>query len=248
MASANSLEGSYVHARGPGPEGGAMTEVAGIDAYRRGKESGWVAVLLRDGDFAEATAGRTFEAVLSPLPGAHTIGIDMPIGLPTNGPRPCDVEARAFVGVRRNSVFIAPPLEALKAETHAEATRLCKELTGVGLSQQAYGLRKKLLEVASIARADERIREVHPEVSFREMAGTELSHPKTTWSGQAARRSLLAGQGIAVPDDLGKAGSVPPDDLLDAAAAAWSATRIASGRAKSFPADAVPGSPMTIWR
>jgi predicted RNase H-like nuclease len=77
--------------------------------------------------------------------------------------------------------------------------------------------------------------EVHPEVSFREMAGAPLEHAKRSWNGQMERRRLLAGGGIELPDDLGSLGPVPPDDVLDAAAAAWSANRIADGVARAFP-------------
>ncbi|MFI6764988.1 DUF429 domain-containing protein [Streptomyces sp. NPDC050355] len=62
-----------------------------------------------------------------------------------------------------------------------------------------------------------------------------------------ALRSLLPG---ALPDDLGDAGRTPPDDVLDAAAAAWTAHRIACGRARSVPnppeRDA-GGRPVAIW-
>ncbi|MEK6272846.1 MAG: DUF429 domain-containing protein [Actinomycetota bacterium] len=223
-------------------------EVAGVDAYRRGKESGWVGVALRDGRFAMAVARRGLKDLLSALSAARVVAIDMPIGLPTNGPRACDEEAREFLGPRRNSVFLAPPREVLTANTHERATALGAELTGTGVSQQAYGLRHKLLELEPIAAEDDRVFEVHPEVSFREMAGTEVAHPKTTWNGQALRRNWLKEQGITLPDEIGDAGSVPPVDLLDAAAAAWSAARIQSGRALPLPAGAALGDSMTIWR
>jgi predicted RNase H-like nuclease len=43
---------------------------------------------------------------------------------------------------------------------------------------------------------------------------------------------------------------VPADDILDAAAVAWTATRIASGRAASLPSPPQPddaGRPIAIW-
>src|SRR3712207_3556125 len=55
------------------------------------------------------------------------------------------------------------------------------------------------------------------------MAGAPLAYAKKTWSGQARRRELLARHGIVLPDMLGPAGQAPPDDVLDAAAVAWSA-------------------------
>ena len=47
---------------------------------------------------------------------------------------------------------------------------------------------------------------------------------------------LLAGAGLTLPDRFdGPADHVAPDDLLDAAVAAWSAARVARGAARSFP-------------
>jgi predicted RNase H-like nuclease len=52
-----------------------------------------------------------------------------------------------------------------------------------------------------------------------------------------------------LPDNLGAAGAVPCDDILDAAAAAWSAHRIAKGIASSLPdpAQFVDGQSIAIW-
>ena len=54
------------------------------------------------------------------------------------------------------------------------------------------------------------------------------------------RRTLLARHGIQLPDHLGDAGEAGPDDVLDAAAAAWSAQRIATGHASRLPTQAPP--------
>jgi len=95
-----------------------------------------------------------------------------------------------------------------------------------------YALRRKILEVDKCASTDDRIYEVHPEVSFAAMNGEPLAYPKKSWHGQPARLHLLANAGITIPEDLGPVGSIPPDDIIDASAAAWSAMRIASGAAK----------------
>jgi predicted RNase H-like nuclease len=91
---------------------------------------------------------------------------------------------------------------------------------------------------------------VHPEVSFQALAGGDpLPYAKKSWRGQAIRRSLLAAAGILLPEALGEADSVPPDDILDAAAAAWSAQRIASGRECCLPAvpeQDIDGRPVAI--
>ena len=75
------------------------------------------------------------------------VAIDIPIGLPPTGPRQADVLARGQVGRRASSVFVTPIRAALLATTHAEASALHRSATGKGLSQQAYALRAKILEV-----------------------------------------------------------------------------------------------------
>jgi len=68
------------------------------------------------------------------------------------------------------------------------------------------------------------------------MKGAPLNHAKKTWNGQMERRALLAAEGIELPDTLDDpAGKIPPDDILDAAATAWTAWRCARGRANSLP-------------
>ena len=55
-------------------------------------------------------------------------------------------------------------------------------------------------------------------------------------AGFRERLALLAGNGIALPDDLGNVGHIAaPDDVLDAAVASWSAERYCRGVAISFP-------------
>jgi predicted RNase H-like nuclease len=128
----------------------------------------------------------------------------------------------------------------------------CLSITGKRISRQTWALAPKLREAhACWVREPERIHEVHPEVSFRAMpGGVSLTHPKKSWRGQALRRSLLSTVGISLPDELGEADSIPTDDVLDAAAAAWSAQRIAAGEAKCLP-EVVErdrdGRPVAIW-
>jgi predicted RNase H-like nuclease len=72
---------------------------------------------------------------------------------------------------------------------------------------------------------------VHPELAFCVMAGTPLVHSKHTVAGRDLRRELLSRAGIVVPLVL----RAPVTDTLDAAAVAWSAWRIAAGRAVTLP-------------
>ena len=92
-----------------------------------------------------------------------------------------------------------------------------------------WGLHVKLREANEcLATKNYPLHEVHPEVSFAAMNGQPLEHSKISWAGCIARRELLAEHGIHLPDQLGDAGKARLDDVLDAAAAAWSAHRIAT--------------------
>ncbi|MGN6379756.1 MAG: DUF429 domain-containing protein [Gaiellales bacterium] len=218
-------------------------DVAGVDWSR----AGWVAVVLRDGAFLQAALASSFGELREPLAGCACIAVDVPIGLPDDGPRRADVEAREFVGPRRSSIFASPPHWAIEAADYPAALAQARDAGAAGISAQAYALRRQIAEVAEIARADDRIHEAHPEVSFRAMSGDVLTLPKRTWGGFTLRRRLLSAQGIAIPDELADADRAGIDDVLDAAAAAWTSQRIAGGTAESFPRAAESGRSHRIW-
>ncbi|MBT2507725.1 DUF429 domain-containing protein [Streptomyces sp. ISL-98] len=218
-----------------------MVAVLGVDACT----AGWVAVELRDARFAGARLATDVRSLLreagearSGGGGVEVVAVDMPLGLLDTGWRRAEAEAAALLGRLRGSVFRVPPHAVWQEEHYEAANRRCRELTGAGLSRQSWGLAVKLRE-ANGCLADagaDRLFEVHPEVSFWALAGkTPLPHRKKSWAGQMARRSLLEAAGVVLPDELGDVGRVPPDDVLDAAAAAWSAQRIAQGRAQPLP-------------
>ncbi|MDI5969377.1 DUF429 domain-containing protein [Streptomyces sp. SL13] len=212
-------------------------DVLGVDAC--GKH-GWVGIRLRDGVYAGSLVGARLDALIERAGAVRAVAVDMPLGLLEEGWRAADLAARALLGARRSSVFQVAPLPVWREADFAAALERCRALTGNGLSRQAWALAPKLLEArACWLRDPGRLYEVHPELSFRALAGGKpLARSKKTWHGQSERRRLLEAAGVVVPDDPGKAGGVPADDVLDAAAAAWSAHRIALGI--SVP---VPGTP-----
>lgn len=138
---------------------------------------------------------------------------------------------------------MTPPRAALEAPTFAEGVARARAVTGKGISQQAYALRHRILEVDAFVERDERIVEVHPEVSFTELAAAVLPHSKRTPAGLAERRRRLARAGIDVPE----APRVPEADVLDAAVAAWSARRYYRGEARPLPENH-EGRIGAIWR
>ena len=106
-----------------------------------------------------------------------------------------------------------------------------------------------MIEIAAIAGSDDRVVEVHPEVSFTMMGGQHLTASKKTWNGLQERRRLLASVGIVLPDASEALVGIVSDDVVDAAAAAWSALRVADGTARSFPdpPESSSGRPVAIW-
>lgn len=91
---------------------------------------------------------------------------------------------------------------------------------------------------------------MHPEVSFRTMRQAPIEWSKKTWNGVHLRARLLAEAGIVLAEALDEAAIVPVDDVLDAAAAAWTARRAARGEARSLPERPEmdrPGRLMAIW-
>jgi predicted RNase H-like nuclease len=209
--------------------------VVGVDACR----GGWVGVALGPGSEVRAYLGTTVAELVSAVErdGAVTVvGVDIPIGLPDAGVRAADVLAKKAIGPLHSSVFMTPVREALTAPDHATAVRVNRELAGVGVSIQAYGLRHRILEVeAWVATTDRTVLEVHPEVCFATMAGRPLTSRKSTWAGAEERRDLLASAGVDLHGWLGDTGSAGVDDVLDAAAVAWTARRHALGEARCLP-------------
>ena len=203
--------------------------VTGVD----GCAGGWVAVTLGL-DGAATTVSLVVAATLEGLSLTGLTGIDMPLGLLAAGWREADLLARRALGRRGATVFAIPPRAVWECQSYAEASHICKELTGKGFSVQAWGLRRKIAEADEFRRRaatspdNVRVYEVHPELSFAALAGAPLQHSKHTPAGLAVRRDLLAQAGIPVPLRLAGAAE---DDLLDAAAVAWSARRIAAGKA-----------------
>lgn len=238
--------------------------VAGVDGCR----GGWIAVVTDSelGSEPKAQVAPTFEKLLASLPQSTLIAVDMPIGLPERigpGGRGPERTVRPLLAMRQSSVFSVPARDAVYAATFAEASKIARATSDPpkAVSKQCFYLFDKIREIDRLLRADRslatRIYEVHPEVAFWRLNGkAAMTLPKKVKSrpnpeGLEERRVLLEGHGL--PASLFQAPRLPgvgPDDLLDAAANALIAIRIAEGRAKPFPdppgRDA-HGLPIAIW-
>ena len=249
--------------------GGGM-RVTGVDACR----GGWVAVSLDGSEDAGGNEGvdghdgvdgvamssplrvemvRVHETLAGVLDGhgSRVIGIDMPLGLTESGWREADRVARGLLGPRRSSVFAIPPRAVWEQASYQAASQRCRELTGQGLSIQAWGLRARLLEADRFrASCGFPLYEVHPELAFCVLAGAPLAHGKHTAAGREQRRELLSRAGIALPPmSRARVPRAPVTDTMDAAAVACSAWRIGTGRAVVIPARPQPddrGLPIAI--
>jgi predicted RNase H-like nuclease len=213
-----------------------------------GCRGGWVAVYIDETDRTRVELFRTVTEIALHRTAHDSSGpylFDVPIGLPERvSLRACDRAARAMLGARRDSVFPVPDrglLLATYADVQAEvARRKLIEPTALGLSQQSFGIAKKIAELDTFLRADLSARnwvyEMHPEVSFRLLTCRELQ-PKKTVEGSAERMSALRGVfsdiDSGVQDVLRRTlrREVGLDDVLDGYVALWSALRVAAGRA-----------------
>jgi predicted RNase H-like nuclease len=222
-----------------------MSRVVGADVWKKG----WIAVVTVEGWIASIDAYEAMADLAKAEPDAEVIAVDIPIGLPVAPPRAADSAARHFIGARSSSVFPTPPRDVLEAETYQDALRLSRKRYGIGLTAQSYALRRRILETDNVARSDPRLIEIHPEVTFRALAGRPLAFSKKSWNGHAERRRLLSSVGLSLPDRLPDAvGTVPSDDVLDATAGAWTAARYAAGEARTLPEETpLPGFGEVIW-
>jgi predicted RNase H-like nuclease len=219
-----------------------MTTVIGVD----GCPAGWIAVRWAAAEGVTHHLCRTFAEVLA-LDGA-IIAVDMPIGFSDDGRRTCESLVRTRLGDRQSSVFAVPTRAAVMCLDYREACTANARLTDPPkkVSKQIFHIFPKMREIDALITPalQERVCEVHPELSFWAMNGeSPLPLPKKVKSrphepGLALRRALLVNAGFPydrLPPSVYKSSQVGADDLLDACACAWSARRILEGRSLRFP-------------
>ena len=163
---------------------------------------------------------------------ASLILIDIPIGLKSEGKaeRRCDPEVRKLLGPRRSSVFPAPCREAIYASSYQEACDVNQRLTGKRLSVENWNIIPKIREMDCLLSEEPsargRIREIHPELCFRGLAGRPMQHAKKRNEGLSERLQLLQSIYPQTADIIAHALStykrkdVARDDILDTLAAA----------------------------
>jgi hypothetical protein len=179
------------------------------------------------------------------------VGIDISIGLPDTGQRQGDVLAYKLLGPRRSSVFMTPVRAALQAGSDAAAI----EETSSGPA------RVSPLRCTGYTRRSSR------STSGPDMPGggswrcTQRCRLRR-WPARRCLRQANVGRSAPSPalarrrwrrpaDDVGEAGRhAAVDDVLDAGAAAWTASRVATGAATPLPdppVEYLDGWPAAIW-
>jgi predicted RNase H-like nuclease len=212
-------------------EGTAPTEtLIGID----GCPGGWLAVFVQERSRLRAQVFPNFGDLLNAVPPGSVIGVDIPIGLPNTGPRPCDLEARQRLKMPRSaSVFPAPLRACLGATSYKEAAKIRYKIEGKKMSLQAFGILKKVAEVDALLLNDkrlaERVVEVHPEVSFMEWNSKRpMKHSKHKQEGKAERAKLIEKEWPNAIESLRidlRGENYALDDLYDSLSALWSMGR-----------------------
>lgn len=232
--------------------------VAGVDGCR----SGWFVVFWDlERDQISWDVFQSFGEVISSRLTPSVIAVDVPIGLleaAEAGGRECDRSARKLLGSPRASSVFSPPVRpALEATCYADACTLSRTSSPakIALSQQCYAIIPKIREVDELMTPalQDRVKEVHPELSFQAMAGGAVTlFPKKRRGGFRERVDLLHAHGmeraLTALDEFPRS-RVQRDDILDATAACWSARRILLGKADRVagPHRDAKGIMMEIW-
>ena len=197
-------------------------KAAGIDGCR----AGWV-VAYRDGEEINLVVIGRLSDINAALAPAASVMIDMPIGLTDdNSPRICDAHARVALRPHRSSsVFGVPARKVTRCIDYPEANRLSREMSGKGISKQAFYLFPKIRELDDWLLSEDRKGqwfECHPEVAFARLNGAApLAESKKTGKGSALRKKLLFELGsvestIQGALDTYRRKDVLADDLIDA--------------------------------
>lgn len=228
------------------PKDASLTAV-GLDGCR----GGWV-VAYRHGESIRLDVIGQLSDLNGALAKHAIVMVDMPIGLTEdNSVRECDALARkALRPHRASSVFGVPARAVTRCEEYSAANTLSRELSGKGISKQAFYLFPKIRELDDwLLSADRKGHwtECHPEVAFASLnSGVPLEASKKTESGRMLRQSLMCELGtINSPIDAAlhtyRRKDVLADDLIDALVCLLTAERLPSERAHiplEAPADA----------
>jgi len=191
----------------------------------------------------------TFSGILGRFEKAGAIAVDIPIGLPSAADpfRDCDREARRKLKPpRASSVFPAPPREVVEKCAGMKrvnpASQIARRIMKKGINAQTLAILPKIREVDKLmnARLQERVFEIHPEVSFWALnrnTPMRFNERKATGVRERLRvlRRYLPNNRIDEALRKFQRKHVARDDVLDAFVAALTALKFADGMFGRFP-------------
>jgi predicted RNase H-like nuclease len=219
----------------------------GLDGFAKG----WVAVAM-DGDRRELSFHADIADALSGR--FDRAGIDIPIGMPDDGTRACDLLARQKLRPHASRVFTGARRWLWQEfddpdKANAEAARRGQSRS----SRQLWHLGAKIMQVDAYVRAHPSlaIREVHPELVFLRLNGGRPLSSKKSADGLSMRQRLLRRAGFHAISEwtrrtrLGT--GAKQDDVLDACAVAIAAREPAGCLPEGAPPADACGVEMQIW-
>jgi predicted RNase H-like nuclease len=212
-----------------------MTKYIGVDWA----SNGWFGVVLRDDGSFETDHFPTIWSLWKVHSDAARIAIDIPIGLPAESKRSCDVAGKKKLGRRGRSVFHAPIRDAVYQRS-LDAAKQLNERAGYSIQNQTWSIVPRIREVDEFLDcnpgARDRLFETHPELCFHSLNGREPVASKTTSEGINRRKALLADEhpaAMTIYEESWDRYLTPEyasfltdaDDILDALVAAVTARR-----------------------
>jgi predicted RNase H-like nuclease len=219
-----------------------MAKYVGLDWASKG----WFGVILDDDGSWETDLFPSIWSVWKYHSDASRILVDIPVGLPSDEKRICDVKAKEKLAHRQGSVFYTPVRKAVYEQNLDEAKETNESEADFSIQNQAWSIVPRIREVDEFLdvypSARDRVRETHPEVCFYALNGRNaLAEGKKTTDGRRRRKALLTEEhqnamGIYEEsvDRYTTPGYAPMvsgrDDILDALVAAVTARRSSDER------------------
>jgi predicted RNase H-like nuclease len=205
----------------------------GVDCASKG----WFGVVVWDNDSWETDHFPTIWSLWKRHSDASRIFIDIPIGLPADSRRACDVEAKQTLGQQGRSVFYTPIRDAVYGQNLDQAKE-GNEKAGYSIQNQTWGIVPRIREVDEFLDmnpgAKDRLFETHPELCYYSLNGRETVPSKKTEEGINQRKALISdeySEAMSVYEEACDLYLTPEyasflnakDDILDALVAAVTA-------------------------
>ncbi len=176
-----------------------MTKYVGVEWA----SNGWFGVVLRDNGTWETDHFPTIWSLWKYHSDASRICVDIPIGLPAESRRTCDVRARQKLGRQGRSVLYTPIRDAVYRQNLDAAKRL-NERAGYSIQNRTWSIVPRIREVDEFLDANpgarDRLSETRPELCFYTLNGGQpVSDPRRTDAALDRRKALVSDEHSHAP-------------------------------------------------